>query len=186
MGFGLLSLGWSVVESEKQQRWEGSQRVQPSSNPQLRIEFQHELMPLCLRECNINGFHGGWKGHCTKNVGQLCDVETTQSGNFLRNIVLKCNVNVQIVNIIVLAGMKWLLCNSEGLKVPGNEKCLFCSVTLWPWVYCSAVHLYTPKTCQKKYVFLSSNIPWRAFSPSRMWFSDFWVNDVTPAGLPSS
>lgn len=41
-----------------------------------------------------------------KKVGQLCDAETTYSGNFLRDIVLKCNVNVPIVNIIVLADLK--------------------------------------------------------------------------------
>lgn len=73
----LLSLSWSVVERENQQRWEGFQRVQPSSNPDLRIELQHELKPMCLREYIINGFHESWKGHCTKKVGQLCDVETT-------------------------------------------------------------------------------------------------------------
>lgn len=67
MGFRLQSLGGSVVESEMRQRLEGLQWVQPSSNPKLRIEFQHELMPLCLREYNINGFHEGWKGHCAKN-----------------------------------------------------------------------------------------------------------------------
>lgn len=62
----LLSLSWCVVERENQQRWEGFQRVQPSSNPDLRIEFQHELKPMCLREYIINGFHESWKGHCTK------------------------------------------------------------------------------------------------------------------------
>lgn len=41
-----------------------------------------------------------------KKVGQLCDAETTYSGNFLRGIVLKCSVNVPIVNIIVLADFK--------------------------------------------------------------------------------
>lgn len=130
-----LQASVTAAERENQQRWDGLQRVQPGSNPELGVEFEHELMPLCLREYNINGFHEGWKGHCAKKkkVGQLCDAETTYSGNFLRDIVLKCNVNVPIVNIIVLADLKWLLCNSEGLKVPGNEKCLLCRVTLWAY-----------------------------------------------------
>lgn len=61
-----LQASVTAAERENQQRWDGLQRVQPSSNPELGVEFEHELMPLCLREYNINGFHEGWKGHRAK------------------------------------------------------------------------------------------------------------------------
>ena len=61
-----LQASVTAAERENQQRWDGLQRVQASSNPELGVEFEHELMPLCLREYNINGFHEGWKGHRAK------------------------------------------------------------------------------------------------------------------------
>lgn len=43
------------------------------------------------------------------------------SGNSQEGFVFKCEVKDQIVNIIVLANIKQLLCNSDA---PGNGKCV--------------------------------------------------------------
>lgn len=48
-----------------------------------------------------------------KNVGQLCDVETTKSGSALGDIL-----NVQMVNIIAAASLKQSPVNPEELKGP--------------------------------------------------------------------
>lgn len=58
-------------------------------------------MATSLREYNINGLYESWKGQRTENVGQLCDVETTESGSVPRDIL-----NVEIVNIIAAADLK--------------------------------------------------------------------------------
>lgn len=99
----------------------------------LTIELEQELMGACLRECNINGFHERWKGQRTENVGQLCDVETTESGRVLRDVW-----NVQIVNIVATADLTQCPVNPEESKVPGNEKCLQqrCHVVLCVLLFC--------------------------------------------------
>lgn len=74
----------------------------PSSSDQdLKRELEQELMPTCLREYNINGFHESRKGQRAENVGQPCDAETTKSGSVLGDIL-----NVQMVNIIATADLK--------------------------------------------------------------------------------
>lgn len=68
-----------------------------------------------------------------KNVGQLCDVETTKSGSALGDIL-----NVQMVNIIAAASLKQSPRKPRRVKRSQEMKNVFCSVAMSSFLsYCS-------------------------------------------------